>query len=390
VATVYKRGRFWWARWYRVNGERVSQSTREESKREAKRIAAEMEAKDRRESLVDRKITAKFEKVLKRAAEDATAGTLTLERAKSYLAELVQSANPKFGGVSVGDFLQSWNDAQAPRVSPHTYAVCEQMRKRFTAEFGPKLCAEGINMLTAVHIEKALHAIAKTVKACTANVWFSSLKRALREAARQRLIAENPADAVATLPEEDNSEKAPFTPEEVAKMIHHPKTTDEWRGLILIAAHTGLRLGDAVSLTRQHIVGDRIVIRPSKTKKSKKMLSIPLSPEVLEWIGKREGKFFPHLSTILITTLSTGFARMLKRYDIPRTVTLPGNIPAKRSFHSLRHSFTSWLADADVHADVRQKLTGHASAGMHAIYSHHDKALKKAVKKLPKLSKEKS
>ena len=51
----------------------------------------------------------------------------------------------------------------------------------------------------------------------------------------------------------------------------------------------------------------------------------------------------------------------------------------------LRHSFTSWLAEADVHADVRQKLTGHSSAGVHARYTHHDEALERAVASLPNL-----
>ena len=41
------------------------------------------------------------------------------------------------------------------------------------------------------------------------------------------------------------------------------------------------------------------------------------------------------------------------------------------SFHSLRHSFNSALANAGVSQELRQKLTGHASADMNTIYTHH-------------------
>jgi integrase len=75
----------------------------------------------------------------------------------------------------------------------------------------------------------------------------------------------------------------------------------------------------------------------------------------------------------------------MAKAGIPREVKLDGDATARRSFHSLRHSFTSWLADNDVHSDVRQQLTGHASAGVHARYTHHDEALERAIKKLPSL-----
>jgi integrase len=84
-------------------------------------------------------------------------------------------------------------------------------------------------------------------------------------------------------------------------------------------------------------------------------------------------------------TLSTTFKRIMASAGVPQEIDLPGGIKARRSFHSLRHSFASWLAEADVHADVRQKLTGHSSSRIHARYSHHDEALDRAVGMLPDL-----
>jgi integrase len=76
----------------------------------------------------------------------------------------------------------------------------------------------------------------------------------------------------------------------------------------------------------------------------------------------------------------------MKAAGVPAAATLPGGIPATRSFHSLRHSFASWLAEADIHADVRKKLTGHSTAASHAIYTHHDTSLQRAIDTLPQLS----
>ena len=44
------------------------------------------------------------------------------------------------------------------------------------------------------------------------------------------------------------------------------------------------------------------------------------------------------------------------------------------------------MANAGVPQELRQKLTGHASADMNAIYTHHELApLRAAVEKLPAL-----
>jgi integrase len=50
----------------------------------------------------------------------------------------------------------------------------------------------------------------------------------------------------------------------------------------------------------------------------------------------------------------------------------------------LRHSFASILANADVSAEVRMRLTGHATSVVHASYTHHAAAtLAAAIDKLP-------
>ncbi len=53
------------------------------------------------------------------------------------------------------------------------------------------------------------------------------------------------------------------------------------------------------------------------------------------------------------------------------------------TFHSLRHTFVSRLANAGVTKELRMKLSGHTSE-VHQRYTHHEmNALKKAMLQAP-------
>jgi len=63
---------------------------------------------------------------------------------------------------------------------------------------------------------------------------------------------------------------------------------------------------------------------------------------------------------------------------------------AARSFHSLRHTFTSWLAKADVPEEVRMKMTGHTESKTHQKYTHQElSTLRAGVDKIPSLTQSK-
>jgi integrase len=385
VATVYKRNDFYYAKFFDHNGRRTSRNTGVTSKREALRIAAkyEADAQELRRKNQDR--SREYAHILETAVREAETGALTLARAEQLRRRLRDSANPDFREVSVKEWFHEWVKNQRPHVSDSTIDAYTSSERRMTEALGPRKAKAPLSELTTADIRMALEKIAKKVKAATANMDLRAFRRVLEAACGEGLISSNAAKPVRPLPTIDSTERAPFTAEEVRKLIDGA-ASDEWRGLILIAAHTGLRMGDVTSLGRDNIEGSDIVIRPQKTKRSKATIRIPMTPPVIAWIGDKKGPFFPTLNKRGTSTLSTVFANLLKRIGIAREVTLPGGIKARRSFHSLRHSFTSWLAEADVHSDIRRKLTGHRSAGIHDLYTHYDKGLRRAIEELPDLS----
>jgi integrase len=88
--------------------------------------------------------------------------------------------------------------------------------------------------------------------------------------------------------------------------------------------------------------------------------------------------------------LSIQFHTILSEADVKQeTVEAKGKAGHdfhKYTFHSLRHSFVSELANAGIAPDVRQLLAGHSEERSHAVYTHTKlDTLRKAVASLPKI-----
>lgn len=393
MATVYKRESTgtWYAKYFDPNGKRVSRNTGCTSKRDALREATRMEAEALDVRMKAAQLPKAYAAVLESAAREAALGSLTLARSEELVAKLHRIANPGFKDVSLRQFWLDWIVEQRRHVAPSTALGYKHDFDVFAGALGEKVMKSPPRSLTVDQVNRAMDKARskglgkgkETRRASTVNKALSSLRRVMEAAIAQDLASHNPAKLSRALRQNDSTDKAPFTIAEVRAMVEHPATTAEWRGAITLAAHTGLRLRDVLSLSRKNVDGTRLVVMPRKTARTKKTVTVPLSPPCLSWIGERRGPFFPTLRTLAASGASMQFSAIMAKAGVPKEIELPGGMKGSRSFHSLRHSFTSWLAEADIHADVRQKLTGHASAGIHAKYTHHDEALDRAVLALP-------
>lgn len=385
MATVYKRAnsKFWYAKFYNSLGKRVAVSTGKEKRREAEKVAEDFESADRKrgaKSDIDPKIIL----ILETAARESETGSLTLSRAAELLDRMKKVANPDFRAISLREKWTQWRKEQEIHIGPSTSQGYDDDADIFESALGEKVMSASIGDLKTEHIQNALLIAAKGRRGSTVNKALASLRRVLESAVAAGQIAANPAKQVRPLPQYDSIEKGPFTLQEVRSLIDAAKV-DEWIGAITIAAQTGLRIGDIAKLGRDHVDGTRFIIRPSKTQKSRKTITIPMSPPVISWVGEKKGHFFPTIGKMTPSKRAEQFKAIMKRANVPRTIIVAGDVKISRSFHSLRHTFASWLAEADVHADVRQKLTGHSSSKIHQRYTHHDLALNRAVETLPEL-----
>ena len=342
----------------------------------------------RREASKETGLGVAFQDLLRRACDAASEGALTLERTEELIRKAHQIANPEYHRITLAEHLDEWVKGQKPHVALKTANGYGNARDRMLEALGKKVANGPVDKLTTPMVRKAMAQIKKTRTDSYTNWIMRVFRRMMEDAVQQGLTASNPAGQhVKPFKEEDSKNVVPFTREEFSALLSFSRENyghREWEGLILIGGHSGLRLGDILALTCENVHNGNLVVRAQKTGE---VVTIPITPPVYNWIGDAQGAFFPILSAKSIETVSGTFTRIMDRAGVAQQVKTPAGDVGDRSFHSLRHSFASWLANADVHADVRKKLTGHKADGIHSRYTHHDEGtLAKAVKNLPQVA----
>jgi len=224
------------------------------------------------------------------------------------------------------------------------------------------------------------------------------------------LIRVNPASprSVGRVFEEERMERGIFSPEDLAALVGAAE--GDWKGAILMGAFTGARLTDVTNLTWGSLDLDgqipTVAWIPQKTKnrgsRAKKVV-VPLQPDLVSWLRGREKQtgghpLFPTLANRLSGGrgtkggLSAEFKDVMEQAGITSgfahaDATGKGRKLSYRSFHSLRHTFNSALANTGTSQEIRQKLTGHASAAMNDRYTHTDlEVLQAAIERMPRLA----
>ena len=240
---------------------------------------------------------------------------------------------------------------------------------------------------------------AKGLAAPTVNGHIRVLRIPFKAAHDLGYIPVNVCGPKAVTPIRDDAEdveKDVFTPDQIGALVVAAPTED-WKGLILCGYFTGLRLSDCSELRWSSVdLGKQIVT--VKTRKTRAKVVIPIHPQFISWLRKQtrgieKAPVFPTLAgknTGGKSGLSTAFRCIIDQAGIKgrllREANGVGRSRSSLSFHSLRHSFNSALANAGVAQEIRQKLTGHSSAEMNTIYTHHElEPLRAAVVTLPSL-----
>ena len=239
----------------------------------------------------------------------------------------------------------------------------------------------------------------KGLAAPTVNHAIKILRMPFKAAHDAGYIEINPCTKNSVRPVKDearNVEKDVFTPEQLSALIRAAKT-DDWKGAILCGAYTGLRLRDVADLQWGAIDWQQQKITVT-TRKTRKDVTVPIHPQFVLWLetqtrGIAKAPVFPTLagkSGSGKSGLSMAFKRIMERANIRgrllREANGAGRSQSSLSFHSLRHTFNAALANAGVPVEIRQELTGHASAEMNAIYTHHElEPLRAAIAVIPRI-----
>ncbi len=210
-----------------------------------------------------------------------------------------------------------------------------------------------------------------------AGVVFAVLRSSFNYAVEAGYMERNPAKLIQKTGDKVAGQRDALTVAEVGKVLACADA--EWRRLTLLGLCTGLRLMDCVRLTWANIEtshGVQVINTiPGKTVKTGKRVIVPITGPLADDLAltpakRREGPLVPEIATISQVVISKRYSELLARAGVVGK-RMPGKHGKfSKSFHSLRHTLTTWMQTAGVDKETRMRITGHSSAAVHDGYTH--------------------
>lgn len=368
--TKKKTSKNWIAVFTLSDGRRTNRSTGTTDKKKAQRIADDfqrMEKAGREKRLTEGAVRRTLNDILERHTGD--------------------SLNQE----TVKDFLASWIGG---KTNEHTRERYQVVMDAFIASLGSKANA----LISLVTYQDAISYLNKRSLSKVASKTLSTeakiLSSAFNLAKRLQIIQENPFEkALALKPiKVSSSQKVEFTKDEIQALL--TIANPEWKGVILFGMYSGARLTDCTTMRWENVDLEKREIYYFSTKNTKDMI-LPMHTTLFDYLtalgskNEKESFITPTLagrSTSGKSGLSETFTRLMEAANIdPQRIEGKGKRKfSQKSFHSLRHTFNSILANFGVSQENRMKLIGHASKHINDQYTHVQiQTLRLEIEKLP-------
>jgi site-specific recombinase XerD len=140
------------------------------------------------------------------------------------------------------------------------------------------------------------------------------------------------------------------------------------KDIIIFATYTGLRRMEILTLQWDQIILDKkmlVLSNHNHLTKSKRIRTIPLNEKAFDVISRRIGNSKTYVFEkdgvpIYPDFITKNFKKCIKR----------ANLNPKLKFHSLRHTFASWLVQKGASIYEVSKLLGHSNIKTTEIYAH--------------------
>jgi integrase len=333
---------------------------------------------------------------LQRAANEARRGALTEARTRELLSEILQSVSGEgLRMFTVTEWFEHFVSQKKKSRAVRTASRHAQTMREFIDFLGhrAKLNVAAITSRDIASFRD--HRQNQGLAPATVNLDVGILSAAFNSALKQGYIGVNPCLAVEPVKDNAAQRKSIFTPEQVSAIL---KVADnDWKGAILVGFYSGQRLRDCTNLRWRNIDLVALIktIRFEQAKTGRAVV-VPVAEPLEDYLlslpaAKNDDEFlFQSLAGREAPSLSKAFARIMERARIEQHVirerSKSGRSVHALSFHSLRHSFSSLLANSGISEELRMTLVGHRSKTIHQQYSHHDLSrLRDAVAVLPRV-----
>jgi integrase len=281
------------------------------------------------------------------------------------------------GRTTLAEYAEAWRSVQVHL--PSTVAQVETNLRRHVL---PYLGARPLAAIRPTEVQAWVRGRSDVLAPGTVELVYRYLVAIFRAAVADRLISSSPCVGI-KLPKVEQRRIEPLTSEAVRALID--AMPDRYRALVVLAAGTGLRQGEAFGLT-----GDRVdwlrrqakvdrqmltlpaqapVLAPPKTQASYR--TVPLPDVVLAALAAHVGAFPAGPDGLLFTNDRGEPINRTRFSDTWRPAARRAGLPADAGFHALRHFYASLLIRHGESVKVVQSRLGHASAAETLdTYSH--------------------
>lgn len=333
---------------------------------------------------------------IEQAEAHARSDTLTEQTVKKLIGEILErTTGEPLHAYKVREWFEHWLDIKSRVRAEKSIARYRQVVRDFLGCLGTRanLALAHIASKDVLKYRDSITAAGKSAR--TANLSVKVVSAGLNAAYRQGHIKSNPCLVLESLSEDGEGARMPFTRAQVVELVRTAK--GDWPLAVQYAYYTGARLGDVANMTWDAIDWRNRTIRFVAHKTGREIV-IPLHDDLRralvksDKVGIGRAKMFPMLAGKPSggrNGLSGQFRLLMRKAGIQGKPLRRhgGRTTASLSFHSLRHSFASEMANRGISEEVRMKLAGHSTRDVHAEYSHHElQTLRAAIAVLPRLT----
>lgn len=316
-----------------------------------------------------------------------------IEKLKAIKALLGEGQVTNYSSISIKQFADEYSVYVKSNLSTSYWISVELSLKHLMKFFSE---ATDINKIKLREVEKFMDNLRKSAPAGY-RVYYRTLKAAFNKAIDWGFIVENNFLKY-KLPKKQKNRPEYITEEELNKILTRLElkgnkigcSKAKRRSLLLIADivktgfYTGMRLGELLNLRWENVslkkgtivVGDHRFVT-----KGKKQRTIPICDKLARCLEQRA----VHKNANEEFVFGISDKRTLTKDYVSKTfkqVCRAEGISERIKFHSLRHSFASYLAQQGVSPYHIKELLGHASVTTTEIYSHlNEEVLKQAIEK---------
>jgi integrase len=247
-------------------------------------------------------------------------------------------------------------------------------RMYYRVHLKPVLEHRPLDKITSLELEDFKTALlAKGLAPASVKLIIGDVRRVYNKMIEWDLYAGQNPMAKVKMPKVDNARDRFLTPDEAQTLLAAVKKRSLlWHDISLTSLHTGMRLSEVLALRPQDVdLQNRLIHPDGKTGKR----SIPMNDILFEALScvveAKQGAalLFPSRNG---EQLSADAANNSFKRAVADAKLNPPDVDRRHKvvFHTLRHTYCSWLATEGVPLYVIGEMVGHSSMEMTKRYSH--------------------